>query len=220
MSAEKVRDAGRSRESILDAAETLFAAHGFDGASLQEIAAAAALSRGTPGYFFGSKQQLYVAVLERVFEARQAATEKAFRPIDAWCEGEGDIQALGRALARATDGYMSFLLGRPAFVRLLTWEELDDAEHLRATSRASTAMHDTFTRLRAVARRRGLRSFDVDDAVLVYVSLTFAPVAHRSTFTFVKHRDLSDAAVRRRHVKLVVAQMMQLLAGTGGATAR
>jgi AcrR family transcriptional regulator len=211
--AEKVRDAARSRESILEAAEELFAARGFDGASLHEIAAAAALSRGTPSYFFGSKQQLYVAVLERVFEARQAATEEAFRPIHAWCDGEGDIDALALALARATEGYMSFLLGRPAFVRLLTWEELDDAEHLRATSRASTAMEDAFSRLRSVAPRRGLRAFGVEDAILVYVSLTFAPVAHRSTFTFVKDRDLSDAAVRRRHVELVVAHMMQLLAG-------
>ena len=209
--AEKVRDADRSRDLILDAAETVFAARGFDGASLHEIAAAAGLSRGTPSYFFGSKHQLYVAVLERVFAVRQAATEHAFSPIHAWCAGDADVGSLAKALAQATEGYMNFLLGRPAFVRLLTWEELNDAAHLRVTSRASTAMHDAFTRLRSVASRRGLRSFKVDDALLVYISLTFSPLAHRSTFTFAD-RNFSDAAVRRRHVKLVVAQMMQLLA--------
>src|SRR3712207_8964122 len=52
------RSAERSRAAILDAAETLFAERGYDAVSLQEIGVAAALSRGAPNYFFGSKQDL------------------------------------------------------------------------------------------------------------------------------------------------------------------
>ena len=51
---EKERNATRSRAAILDAAERLFAERGYDATSLTEVGAAAGVSRGTPGYFFGS----------------------------------------------------------------------------------------------------------------------------------------------------------------------
>jgi TetR/AcrR family transcriptional regulator len=210
---DRLRDAERSREAILAAAEELFADRGFDGASLQDIGAAAGLSRGTPSYFFGSKEQLYVAVLERVFAARQDATAQAFEPVHAWAHGDAGTPALARAFTRATDGYLDFLLGRPAFAQLIVREELARAERLRSARRASTAMHDAFAAVRAVARRRGLRPFDVDDAVLLYVALTFMPVAHRATVMASLGRDLGDPAVRRRHVRFVVAQVMQLVGG-------
>src|SRR5437773_11481494 len=73
----RIRDADRSRMAILAAAEALFAERGFEAVSLQEIGDAAGLSRGTPNYFFGSKQELYVAVLEHVFADREEATTRA-----------------------------------------------------------------------------------------------------------------------------------------------
>jgi AcrR family transcriptional regulator len=62
----RTRDAERTRRRILDAAEELFARQGFDAASLAAIGEAAGVSRGTPSYFFGSKEELYQAVLERM----------------------------------------------------------------------------------------------------------------------------------------------------------
>ena len=67
-SPDKERNAARSREAILDAAEELFADRGYDATSLTDVGAAAGVSRGTPGYFFGGKEQLYRAVLERCLE--------------------------------------------------------------------------------------------------------------------------------------------------------
>jgi len=212
--AEKIRDAERSREAILDAAERLFADRGFEGASLNEIGAAAGLSRATPSYFFGSKDQLYAAVLERAFADRQAATADALAPVHAWCADDGaGVDALGRALARATDDYLRFLLGRPTFVQLLNREELAGGARLRATPRASTAMTDAFGALRAAGRRRGLRAFRVEDAVLLYVMLTFGALGYGSTLLRAQERDLRDDAVRRRHVRLVVDQVLHLLTG-------
>ena len=118
-----IRDADRSRKAILDAAETLFAERGFDAVSLREIGDAAGLSRGTPNYFFGSKEDLYVAVLERVFADRQDASTRAFAPVRAWCES-AHAGSLRQPLTRAIESYMSFLLARPAFVRLIVREEL------------------------------------------------------------------------------------------------
>jgi TetR/AcrR family transcriptional regulator len=214
----RIRDAGRSRKAILDAAETLFAERGFEAVSLQEIGDAAGLSRGTPNYFFGSKQDLYVAVLERVFAEREEATTRAFAPVRAWCDSARPGSLRG-PLTRAIESYMSFLLARPAFVRLIVREELRGGEGLRLARREAAAMREALAAVRAVARKRSLRRFDVDDAVLVLVSLTFSPLSQRSTFMAALGRDLEDPAVRRQHVTLVVEQMLHLL-GSRRASAR
>jgi TetR/AcrR family transcriptional regulator len=206
----RIRDADRSRQAILAAAETLFAERGFEAVSLHEIGDAAGLSRGTPNYFFGSKQDLYVAVLERVFADREEATTRAFEPVRAWCKS-ARAGSLRQPLTRAIESYMSFLLARPAFVRLIVREELRGGEGLRRAQREAAAMREALAAVRAIASKRSLRRFDVDDAVLVLVSLTFSPLSQQSTFMAALGRDLSNAAVRRRHIRLVVDQMLKLL---------
>jgi AcrR family transcriptional regulator len=207
----KTRDAERSRVALLEAAESAFAERGFNGASLGAIAAAAGLSRGTPGYFFGSKEELYTATLERVFADRDAAAGEACAPLHRWAEDEaGDVRSLERALRRAVGEYLSFLLERPAFVALVTREEIDGGRRLRRARRASRALEDAFAAVRAVAPARGLKRFDPRQAVLVFVSLTFSPLAQRATFMTTLETDLADPATRRRHVKLVVDQLLRL----------
>jgi TetR/AcrR family transcriptional regulator len=178
--------------------------------SLQEIGDAAGLSRGTPNYLFGSEQDLYVAVLERVFADREEATTRAFEPVRAWCKS-ARAGSLRQPLTRAIESYMSFLIARPAFVRLIVREELRGGEGLRRAQREGTAMREALAAVRAIAVERSLRSFDVDDAVLVLVSLTFSPLSQESTFMAALGRDLRDAAVRRQHIRLVVGQMLQLV---------
>lgn len=51
-------------QRILKAAEKLFSAYGFDAASMQRIATAAGVSKATVFHHFGSKQELYLAVLQ------------------------------------------------------------------------------------------------------------------------------------------------------------
>jgi TetR/AcrR family transcriptional regulator len=60
-------------DAVLDAAQKLFAAHGFAGTSLNEIGQAAGLSRGAPTYFFASKRGVYLAVLRRGLNRIDAA---------------------------------------------------------------------------------------------------------------------------------------------------
>jgi len=145
-----------------------------------------------------------------VFADREEATRRAFAPVRAWCESER-VGPLRRPLTRAIESYVSFLLARPAFVTLIVREELRGGEGLRRAQRQSSAMREALAAVRANARKRSLRSFDVDDAVLVLVSLTFSPLSQQSTFMAALGRDLRDAAVRRHHIGLVVGQMLQLL---------
>ena len=55
----------RSRERILAAALEVFAAKGFEAASISEITEAAGVSRGLVSYYFATKEQLAAELLDR-----------------------------------------------------------------------------------------------------------------------------------------------------------
>ena len=56
------------QNSILDAAEEQFAIHGFNGVSLESIASSIGMTRHSLLYYYSTKEQLYIAVLDRVLE--------------------------------------------------------------------------------------------------------------------------------------------------------
>ncbi len=115
---DKERNASRSRELILDAAERLFANQGYPATSLSDVGKDAGLSRATPGYFFGSKAELHHAVLERCFEAvRQAVRMGRDRAL-----ASGETPEV--ILAGAVSDYFDFVAARPNFVRLVQREAL------------------------------------------------------------------------------------------------
>ncbi len=107
------RDADRSRSDILDAAERLFAAEGFEAVTMADIGAAAGLSRGTPGYFFGQKEQLYRVVLERAAATFRMLGE-TLRVRDA--VGARDRQTV---LRETIESFVGLLVARREVVRLL-----------------------------------------------------------------------------------------------------
>src|SRR6266478_8274291 len=113
-----------SKKAILDAAEALFAEQGYEAASLQEICDRAGVTRGLPGYFFGSKEGLYRAVLERTFTRPQDLVtlihEQAHRP-DASAK-----ELLSLVIERLFDD----LATHPTFIRVTEWESLHGARYL------------------------------------------------------------------------------------------
>ncbi|WP_375464105.1 HTH-type transcriptional regulator RutR [uncultured Methylobacterium sp.] len=62
------RDGALRREAILDAGLDVFSTVGLHGASLDQIAERAGLSKTNLLYYFPSKEDLYVAVLRRVLD--------------------------------------------------------------------------------------------------------------------------------------------------------
>ncbi len=63
---------------LLDPAEAEFAAHGFDGASLNKILVAAQMSKGQAYYYITDKADLYRAVIERGLRRIAAAVSGSF----------------------------------------------------------------------------------------------------------------------------------------------
>jgi len=70
-------DAGRGE--ILAAAETVFAAKGFHGAAMSEIAAAAGFAVGSLYRFFPGKQELYTAMISEKLEGFYTGSEESVR---------------------------------------------------------------------------------------------------------------------------------------------
>lgn len=82
---------------ILDGAQHVFTARGFDAASMSDIAAAAKVSKGTLYVYFEDKEHLFVALIQREREAQKSAAMEALN------EDPDPVRALGnfgRCLAR------------------------------------------------------------------------------------------------------------------------
>ena len=173
------RAAQRSRAAILDAAEKLFAKEGYENTSLREVGEAAGLSRGTPAYFFGSKEGLYRAVVERMADdVRTFVTGTLSRPVS----GElGDD--IGEAMAWAIGGYVDFLASRPNFVSLVGREVLDVgrlSEGEPGLTSLAEVLGDPGAGFLAEGLRRGPFRKDVDAKQLAIsiIALCFFPFAH------------------------------------------
>src|SRR5579864_5925574 len=63
---KRERDAEVARNAILDAAEEIFAEHGFDGARIDAIAAASGYNKSLIFHYFGDKLGLYREIVLRV----------------------------------------------------------------------------------------------------------------------------------------------------------
>lgn len=119
---------------------------------------------------------------------------------------------LSRALGEATGDYLSFLARKPGFVRLVVQEELGGGKRIRRRRAPSTALEDAFKALRREGPGRGLRPFAGSDAVLLFIALTFAPVSYRNTLMRAVDRNLNSPSGRQAQVRLVVDQLMHLIA--------
>src|SRR5919201_6974261 len=120
-SRERQRDPERTRAEILEVATREFAQHGYAGARVDEIAARTRTTKRMIYYYFGSKEQLYVAVLERAYQMIRSVEQELdvehLDPVDAI-----------RQLAELTFDHHE---SHPDFIRLVSIENIHRAEHLR-----------------------------------------------------------------------------------------
>jgi|GEM_PF-3139227 len=97
-----------ARERLLRAGEQLFMAHGFAAVSTRDICTRAGVKQPTLYHYFGNKEELYLAVVERWFAQRGASIAVAIAQgtnlrerlhgiaITLWSEAAGEYQAMQR----------------------------------------------------------------------------------------------------------------------------
>jgi TetR/AcrR family transcriptional regulator len=193
---EKERNAERSRAAILQAAERLFATKGYEATSLTDVGAAAGVSRGTPGYFFGSKAELYQAVLDHSFnEVREAVRAGRARAL-------ASSQTPEAILAGAVSDYFDFLAARPNFVRLIEREALNGGGPIEGAGHLSAGQEA----LAAISVELGLDDSPSGEAaqlLLSIIALCWFPLVHARTVApavGVALEDAHDLEQRKRHV--------------------
>jgi AcrR family transcriptional regulator len=193
---DRERNPARTRAAILDAAEKLFARKGFEATSLNEVGTAAGVSRGTPGYFFGSKADLYQAVLDRSFaEVREAVRAGRARAL-------ASSQPPGAILAGAVSDYFDFLAARPNFIRLIEREALNGGPQLDEVSHLSAGQEA----LAAISAELGLDDSPPGEAaqlLLSIIALCWFHLIHARTVApavGVTLENTDDLERRRRHI--------------------
>ena len=193
---DRERNPARTRAAILDAAEKLFAQKGFDATSLNEVGTAAGVSRGTPGYFFGSKADLYQAVLDRSFtEVREAVRSGRARAL-------ASNQTTDAILAGAVSDYFDFLAARPNFIRLIEREALNGGHQLDEVSHLSAGQEA----LAAISAELGLDDSPSGEAaqlLLSIIALCWFHLIHARTVApavGVTLENPEDLERRRRHI--------------------
>jgi len=192
------RDPARNQGRILKAAVAEFARHGLGGARVDRIAARAGANKRMLYYYFGNKDDLFLAVLEDSY-ARIRSAERALHLTDV------DPREAMRRLVEFTWRYY---LQHPEFLTLLNSENLHRARHIRR-SRNIVAMHSPFVAMikqvldrgaRAGAFRRGV------DPVQLYISIAglgYFYLSNRHTLSTIFERDLlapKSKAERLKHM--------------------
>lgn len=143
---------------ILAAAATLFAEHGYDRVSMNQIAAAAAVSKANVFHHFSSKKELYLAVVRGACNAAERLRTLG--------EPGGPVS---RRLPDYAEGMLRDMLEHDQIHRLMMRELLTDRDDRFDRDLAERVFGDTFARLVAIlrsAQETGELRRDIDPAMV------------------------------------------------------
>jgi TetR/AcrR family transcriptional regulator len=200
-------DANRTRERILQAATREFADKGLDGARVDEIARTAKANKNMLYHYFGNKEQLFTAVLERAYETIRTM--------------QSDISIRGMAPEEGMRKLVDFT-GRiwiefPEFNRLLSSENLHEAKHVKGSPKI-VAMYnpllETIQELLDRGAESGVfrRGIDPIDLYISISALSAHYTANRHTFEAIFRTKLMTKkrlAQRRDHVADMILRYLR-----------
>jgi AcrR family transcriptional regulator len=179
------RDAEATRRAILSAATEEFASRGLGGARVDRIAERAAINKRMLYYYFGKKEALFLAVLEKAYrDIRDAERLLELSHAD-------PIEAIRKLVAFT----WNYHLEHPEFLRLLNSENLHKAQHLKR-SREIRAIHSPFVAMIDEVLERGRHAgvFRAGvDTVQLYISIASLScfyLSNRFTLSTIFGRDL------------------------------
>lgn len=209
---ERTRDAARTKAEILAVARREFARNGYAGARVDEIAALTRTTKRMLYYYFGGKQDLYIAVLEQVYAEVRAA------------EATIDVAHLAPAQAIRTLAELTFDHhdAHPDFIKLVSIENIHRAEYLRqseALANLGAPVIDLISRILETGRGSGEFTSDADalDVHMLISAFCVFRIANQHTFGALFDRDLTATEHRERHRKMVGDMIVAYLTGAGEA---
>jgi len=195
----RVQDPEGVRGNIIEIATQEFAANGFSGARVDEIAAHTNTSKRMLYYYFGDKEGLFRAVLEEGYRRmRQVEAAHRFDHLEP--------EAALRALVQFTFDHQN---ANADFIRLVMVENIHNGVHLarsesikKLNAPAITTLRDIYER--GVAARAFRAGLDVIDLHMSISALCFFNVANRATFSRIFGRDMGTRSALARRREIVV----------------
>ncbi len=201
------RDADKTRLNILEAAEAEFAAKGLAGARVDVVAEEAGANKRMIYYYFGSKEDLYLAVLERVYTDMRVA------------EAELALEAMAplAAITCLAEFKFDYPAQHPPLIPLLNSENLLGGEYLRRSLRLREMQISLIARLEAILARGAAdgtlrEGIDPLHLYLTISAISYFYFSNNPTLSTAFGRDLATAderAARRRHVVDVVTRYIE-----------
>ena len=189
-----------TRERILTVAEDLFARHGFAGASLRHVTAAARVNLAAVNYHFGSKDGLIEEVVRRRLDelnrGRLAALEATMQRQDHSLEDILDA-FIRPALEQSSTG------GGAAFVRVLAraWAESDGQLRRFLADNYGHVLREFATTLQrllpALEREELYWRLDIVAGALTYAMAGFGMIRRRAETPAAAHREQTIAHLVR-----------------------
>ncbi|MGC1328832.1 TetR/AcrR family transcriptional regulator [Pseudomonas sp.] len=196
----------KTRENILQAAIAEFVQQGLAGARVDAIAERTQTSKRMIYYYFGSKEQLYVEVLEKLYgDIRSTEVDLHL--------GELEPREGIRRLVEFTFDHHDRNVD---FVRIVCNENMHKGEYIKQSS-AIRAMNKTVLHAldevlergaKASLFRQGLAALDVH---LLISSFCFYRVSNKHTFGEIFQIDFSEEAHKVRHREMIVETVLRFL---------
>jgi AcrR family transcriptional regulator len=195
----RTNDPERTVADIIAVATREFSEKGLAGARIDDIAEAMRTSKRMIYYYFGSKEGLYVRVLEEAY--------RRMRDIEAGLHL--DDLAPEDALRRLVGFTVDYQLANPDFIRLVMTENIHRGEYLAQSKAIQKLNLPAIDGLQRVYRR-GLKAgvfrsgIDPVDLHMSISALSVFNVANRHTFALIFQRDLeSSAAIVARRDSII-----------------
>jgi AcrR family transcriptional regulator len=185
----RTNDPLRTQANILEVAEAEFGEKGLAGARIDEIAAATRTSKRMIYYYFGSKEGLYLAVLEEAYRrVRDIESELHLQDLE-------PEQALRRLVAFTFDHH----LAHESYIRLVMSENINRGQYLAQSPRIqelNVPAIEAISKLykRGVANgdfRKGLDPVDIHASIS---ALSFFNVSNAHTFGLIFKLDMKSRA--------------------------
>ena len=156
-------DDPEARTKILTVAEPLFAEHGFDGVGIRQIAAAAGVNGAMIHYYFGNKEQLYIAIIENAASTVRGLIAEAI----------ASATSLEERLMLFVKAYSGYIFGHPHLARILLREMMAGGQHvMKILPKYATANYGMLREAMTEGKQRGeLRDIDIDLAPLSLIGM-------------------------------------------------
>lgn len=206
----RTHDAEGAREAILNAAEAVFAEHGFDGARIDVIAKSSGYNSSLLFHYFGDKLGLYIEVVKR---ADREMTELQVRVLAPLLEDEtiaSNVHAFKALLENIVSALFDYLIAHPRFMRMLLWEQAEGWQTFsRTVSQFDTEDAEQFEALFRKARSAGLLRSDfvpmIQLSMVLQICLTYLTFIPLYQMVLLPGEDLFSAAALARAREYLVA---------------